>query len=263
MSQIKKIFISYSHDNDAHREAVLRLATQLMEWGGLDVILDQWETSPEEGWTLWMEKSIRDADYCLVVSTSLYYEKVMHDIKEGGDGAKWEGRIMRNLLYGSGSSSKKFVPILLGKAKPLHILTALRDATYYRADETEDFEKLYRYLTAQPASVRPPVKPAVKELPSQKPAVKQPEWITESLPLPWEKKDDPKALIANGKLDEAISLMLESAEGDEATDLIMLQGQLNSLKKKERAQIIANDDATLERNQIAYAVLGMLTDDGQ
>lgn len=38
---IPEVFISYSHDNDEHKEWVLQLATRLRS-NGIDVILDRW-----------------------------------------------------------------------------------------------------------------------------------------------------------------------------------------------------------------------------
>ena len=255
---IKKIFISYSHDNETHKVAVLSLATKLMEWGGLDVTLDQWETSPEEGWTLWMEKSIRDADYSLIISTSMYYDKVLHDKQEGGNGVKWEGRIIRNLLYHSGSVSKKFVPILLGNAKPVHILTALRDATHYRADTKEGFEQLYRYLTAQPEVLRPKVKPAVKPLSSKKPSVQPPQPMEVNPAIP-KTEDNPKSLVAQGQLRKALVLMASGAtDEDDKNSIIMFQSQLSSLERQESIGTISSEQARITRNRITHAILSMI-----
>lgn len=42
MIEHPKVFISYSHDSEEHKEWVLELATNLRKHG-IDVILDQWE----------------------------------------------------------------------------------------------------------------------------------------------------------------------------------------------------------------------------
>ena len=44
MSLVPKCFISYSHDNEDHKEWVLNLASRLVE-NGVNVILDQWNLS--------------------------------------------------------------------------------------------------------------------------------------------------------------------------------------------------------------------------
>jgi hypothetical protein len=42
-----KVFISYSHDSDQHKDRVLALSDRLRE-DGIDCIIDQYETSPPE-----------------------------------------------------------------------------------------------------------------------------------------------------------------------------------------------------------------------
>ena len=37
-----KVFASYSHDSDDHKQWVLKLCTKLVE-NGVDVMLDQWD----------------------------------------------------------------------------------------------------------------------------------------------------------------------------------------------------------------------------
>ena len=58
--KIQRVFISYSHDSPEHIRAVLELSNQLRE-EGVDCALDQYETSPPEGWPRWMEKKIRES----------------------------------------------------------------------------------------------------------------------------------------------------------------------------------------------------------
>lgn len=50
-----KVFISYSHDSDAHRERVLGLSERLRA-DGIETILDRYveRGSPPEGWPRWM-----------------------------------------------------------------------------------------------------------------------------------------------------------------------------------------------------------------
>lgn len=54
------VFISYSHDSPEHVDRVLKLADRLVA-EGLEVILDQYEPAPPEGWPRWMDKRIRDS----------------------------------------------------------------------------------------------------------------------------------------------------------------------------------------------------------
>ena len=59
------IFISYSHDSQAHGEQVLRLAERLRA-DGLDAQLDQYVNgTPPEGWPRWMLDRLDEASFVL------------------------------------------------------------------------------------------------------------------------------------------------------------------------------------------------------
>ena len=66
------VFISYSHDFPEHAEQVLNFSDRLVA-DGIDAILDQYETSPPEGWPRWMDHHIRSADFVLMVCTDTYF----------------------------------------------------------------------------------------------------------------------------------------------------------------------------------------------
>ena len=73
--------------------------------------LDQYEMLPPEGWPAWCAKEIREADFVLLVCTETYNRRVNLDEEPGkGHGVLWEGRLIKQQLYDSGSVSGKFVP---------------------------------------------------------------------------------------------------------------------------------------------------------
>jgi hypothetical protein len=48
-TSMTKVFISYSHDSDEHRDQILDLSKRLRD-GGIDCEIDQYDPSPEQGW---------------------------------------------------------------------------------------------------------------------------------------------------------------------------------------------------------------------
>ncbi|MEZ5476442.1 MAG: TIR domain-containing protein [Thiolinea sp.] len=59
-----KVFISYSHDSDEHRDFVRGIVERLRQQG-LDCQLDQYVNGfPPEGWPLWMENQIEAGGFC-------------------------------------------------------------------------------------------------------------------------------------------------------------------------------------------------------
>ncbi len=264
------VFISYSHDSEHHIQQVVDLGTKLIEWGGIDVVLDQWESSPEEGWTLWMEKQIKNTDFTLIICSSAYYDKVIHDTKAGvGKGVKWEGRMIRNLLYTSDSKGNKFIPVLLDNGKPVHILTALKDSTHYYAHTEEGFEKLYRFLTAQPDRKKPKPKPTSRKMPlKDRPATTSdpsfsstnfPDIPTELNELPTEPlPNDPASLVERGELRKALEVLKMSVPDYRKTEVLQLLAQVNSLEKDRRLGMLTDEQANTRRNRITYNILNLI-----
>ncbi|MDX1908277.1 MAG: SEFIR domain-containing protein [Bacteroidia bacterium] len=163
-----RVFISYSHDSEAHVQQVSQLAYQLADLGGLDISFDLWDPNPPQGWTAWMEQGIRQADFVLIVCSEGYFDKINSEYKpDHGKGVRWEGHIIRNLLYISGSVSAKFIPVLPEGGDTRHILTPLLDASQYRLEGTKPPLDLYRALTGQPEHLKPAFKAEKTLLPSR------------------------------------------------------------------------------------------------
>lgn len=108
-----KVFISYTHDSKEHLDLILEISNKLRA-EGIDVILDQYEQSPSQGWPKWMDQNINNAKFVLMVCTENYYKRVMDEEETGvGLGIKWEGKIIYQHIYNSDSKSKKFIPLLI------------------------------------------------------------------------------------------------------------------------------------------------------
>ena len=117
-----EVFISYSHDSEEHIWRVLDLSNRLRS-DGIDCVLDQYETSPPEGWPRWMDRKIRDSQFVLMVCTETYYKRVMGDEEAGkGLGVRWEGGLIYQNIYNAGAMNTKFVPVLL-RAEDLQFIT--------------------------------------------------------------------------------------------------------------------------------------------
>lgn len=150
-----RVFISYSHDSPEHSDRVRELSNRL-RLDGIDCNLDQYETSPPEGWPLWMEKQIRDAEFVLMVCTETYHRRVMKEEEPGkGLGVTWEGHITYQDLYSDGAVNKKFIPIFFKAVEVKHIPKPLQGTTYYIVDSEAGYDALYRQLTKQPLHRKP------------------------------------------------------------------------------------------------------------
>jgi hypothetical protein len=170
MGESHQVFISYSHDTPQHKQAVLDLANHLRE-DGVDAWLDQYEPAPAEGWPRWMEQQIEGAKFVLLVCTEKYHDRVKMRAKQGtGLGALWEGNLIYQSLYESGTINEKFIPLLPLGGKDTNIPGPLRGSQHYSPFSEPGYTELYRRLTGQPAVVIPKLGPQKKLPPHTMPA---------------------------------------------------------------------------------------------
>ncbi len=157
-----KIFISYSWDSEEHRDAIYQLSNRFCE-EGLDCDIDQYEPFPKEGWPKWMENKVTEADFVLVICTETYLKRFEGKEKAGkGQGVKWESVLISNELYFGDSQNIKYLPVILMPEGEEFIPNPLKAFTAFPVlditnDKDEGYEALYRYLTEQPKTPKPPL----------------------------------------------------------------------------------------------------------
>jgi SEFIR domain len=189
----ERVFVSYSHESEAHDALVLSLAEQL--WAdGVMAFCDQYTTAPAEGWPRWMEQQIAEADFVLIVCTKTYNRKLSQHTALGvGKGVIWEASLIYQLIYESATSNSRFIPILLPGATAEDIPTPLRSATYYRvtppfSTKENGYEDLYRRITNQPRvkvpalGPRQALVPTTAQRPTLSPAIGTPPQVTAEAP---------------------------------------------------------------------------------
>ena len=156
-SDASRVFISYSHDSLEHKRQVLALSNQL-RGDGIDCNIDQYESTPPEGWPKWMTEQITTSDFVLVVCTKVYHRRVTGQEKEGkGLGASWEGGLITQEIYEAGGQNAKFIPVILKDEDVAFVPSFLKPTTYYDLSRPGGYEELYRRLTSQPVVVKPPL----------------------------------------------------------------------------------------------------------
>ncbi len=103
MTAIPKVFISYSHDNDIHKQWVYNLACGLVE-NGIDTILDQWDVQLGSNLIRFMEHGLSNSDRVLVVCTDSYNKKS----NDGFGGVGYEKIILTGELFIDQSAQNSF-----------------------------------------------------------------------------------------------------------------------------------------------------------
>jgi len=150
-----KVLISYSHDSPEHDDCVLALTDRLRA-DGIDAIIDQYETSPPEGWPRWMDRQIEASNFVAVVCTEVYNRRAMGNERPGvGHGVRWESLLIYQDLYDTGSLNTKFIPLLVHGSRDLDIPKPLKGATHYRVDTDEGYWNFYRHITNHHLTPKP------------------------------------------------------------------------------------------------------------
>jgi len=149
------IFISYSHDSDAHREFVRGIADRLRA-DGLNCQIDQYINGfPPEGWLRWMETQVEQADFVLLVCTETYLKRYRGQDSDGGRGVNFEGVVISQTLYDHYYRNTKFIPVIPEMGSLDHVPLPLKGFSTYVLPR--DYTPLYRVLTDQPATPAPEI----------------------------------------------------------------------------------------------------------
>ncbi len=150
-----KVFISYSHDSDKHKEWVLKLSCRLRE-NGVDVILDQWDLGAGDDLTLFMEIGVRDSVRVLVICTDTYVRKA----NAGVGGVGYERLIVTAQLTRD-LGTKKFIPIIRQSSNDEKTPTFLETRVYIDFTDDEKFDEKLKELLHKihevPITHKPPL----------------------------------------------------------------------------------------------------------
>jgi hypothetical protein len=133
-------FISYAWESDILKKWFKDLATQLRN-NGIDAKLDQWEVLPGDQMPHFMEKSVRDNDFVLIICTPKY--KIKSEERIGGVG--YEGDIMTAEVL-QGSNHRKFIPILKSGTKETSMPTWLKGKYFVDLSSNQHFANNFEDL---------------------------------------------------------------------------------------------------------------------
>ena len=164
----KRTFISYSHDSQAHKDWVLRLATTLRKMG-VDVVLDQWDVDYGDDLPGFMEEGITTSDRVIAVCTDQYIRKANEVI--GGVG--YEKTICTAEMLRTEENRRKFIPIVRNVSGDQKLPTFFGAMYYADLSDGQDEEAvvpdLIRRIHEIPKS-KPPLGPSpfVPELPPER-----------------------------------------------------------------------------------------------
>lgn len=145
MVEHPNVFISYSQDDDEHKNWVLKLATDLRA-NGVDVVLDQWDLRIGQNLGYFMEQGLSSARLVLCVCSENYVSKV--DNRKCGSG--YEGTLINQSLIRNQNldyiipvirknETDKKTPLMLGGK----LYVDFRNDSAYTSKFSELLERIY------------------------------------------------------------------------------------------------------------------------
>lgn len=138
----KKLFISYSHDTEEHKQWVAKLAGHLRSHG-VDVTLDQWDLRLGDDLPFFMEQGLDSAHMVLVICSSEYVTKA----NAGKGGTGYEKRILASdMLNGS---NKEFILPVIRNNEEKNVPTYLKSILYIDFCDDVDYFDKYNQLLAR------------------------------------------------------------------------------------------------------------------
>lgn len=150
-----KVFISYSHDSEEHKNWVRHLANDL-RINGVDVTLDQWDLLLGQDVSAFMQKAITSADRVLLVCSDVYVNKA-----DGGTGGVGYERLVVTSEVVQEIDTKKFVPVVRKNPKQLKVPKFLGPRLYIDFEDDVTYEKrledLLREIHGKPLHIKPPI----------------------------------------------------------------------------------------------------------
>jgi hypothetical protein len=144
MTEIPKIFISYSWTTPQHEGWVINLAERLV-FDGVNVTIDKWDLKEGQDKYNFMETMVKSSEIqkVLIILDKKYSEKA--EQRAGGVGT--EAQIISPKIYDN-VSQEKFIPIVAEKDENgnAYVPTFLESRIYIDLSDEDKFEKNYEAL---------------------------------------------------------------------------------------------------------------------
>lgn len=135
-----RLFVSYSHDSQAHKDWVLALATRLLA-NGVDFVFDQWDLTLGSDLARFMEAGLIAADRVLAVCTAAYVGKA----NAGRGGVGYEKVILTAQLMRD-VTADRIIPIIRDNALAVPVPTFLDGRVYIDFRDDASYEATYAEL---------------------------------------------------------------------------------------------------------------------
>jgi hypothetical protein len=135
-----RVFVSYSHDSEHHKDWVLQLATRLVA-NGVDIVLDRWDLTLGSDLPRFMETGLTAAKRVIAICTDRYVDKA----NAGIGGVGYEKMILTAQLM-QNISADRIIPLILGNNSVPPLPTFLSSRIYIDFRDELAYEARYAEL---------------------------------------------------------------------------------------------------------------------
>jgi len=158
-----RVFMSYAHDNEYHKDLVREFAT-LLRGAGIEVTLDQWADTERLDWGVWAPREMENSDFVLAIASPDFKRRAEGNgiADDDGRGVQSEAATIRELIHARRSVwERRVLPIVLpGRCvDEIPLFLKPHSATHYVVGEiTEDgAAELLAVLRKRPLHRMPPL----------------------------------------------------------------------------------------------------------
>lgn len=156
MSDRKRIFISYSYDNEEHEEWVLNLSTKIEEYEEFHVTLDKYDLSYFHEKNLFMEKAVSESDIIVIIASDKYVEKA--NDRQGGVGIETSMTVAKHFKQIEETGKSNIIAIYKSNRKqelPSYLNGARLRLNFDSSSFESKFDELIKALSGEPLINRP------------------------------------------------------------------------------------------------------------
>jgi hypothetical protein len=145
---LARVFISYSHDSEAHKKRVYQVAERLRRDGvTISIDRDMLPGGPSGGWASWADDQVRSAEIVLVVCTAIYRQRFEGNQPSGaGLGAVCEAAAIRNFIFESSGFNEKVRPIIFDPDDYEHVPNQLRRYQAFQPNKDSSYADLLAWV---------------------------------------------------------------------------------------------------------------------
>jgi hypothetical protein len=155
MPENPRVFVSYSHDSDAHNGWVRKLAEDLLK-GSVNAVLDQWDLALGQDTSAFMQRGITESARVVLICSENYVRKA-----DGGSGGVGYERLILTGELVENIDTKKFIPVIRNNGSKDKIPRFLGPRRYIDFSDDAQYDAnllaLLREILGVPSAAKPPL----------------------------------------------------------------------------------------------------------